>query len=336
MSPNERGSASLLGAAVLMPLFFVLLTVGVETSRYFGARDSLLALLDREMATSLRLNDTREQAEERVRQGIAALEFQLANLSVRVERNGSILEGVIRGVYQAPIGSLAARLTGGTVEGIPLAISSRVRRPRASALIVLERAIEAGVNPCDADGLRARAQAVSRLGARLREEGVAPIEIAVFPGTAQELDLLHEGDDLSRCPVTDSSVGRVESIQGVSRRFVPGPLPLAEHAARIFLHVSEHNDAERRSLVMISSSHNSNVDVFSITAALVERDAEMRGMSVRSVGILVEHTPNEVSNVALGSRGRSSLIRISDEELRSPSFEVALLRHVQGHTVIAR
>jgi hypothetical protein len=87
---------------------------------------------------------------------------------------------------------------------------------------------------------------------------------------------------------------------------------------------------------MISSSHNSNVDVFSITAALVERDAEMRGMSVRSVGILVEHTPNEVSNVALGSRGRSSLIRISDEELRSPSFEVALLRHVQGHTVIAR
>ncbi len=335
MSPNERGSASLL-CAVLMPLFFVLLTVGVETSRYFGARESLLALLDREMATSLRLNDTREQAEERLREGVTALEFQLADLNVRIERQGSMLEGVVRGVYQVPIGSLAARLTGGTPDGIPLAVSSRVRRPRAAALIVLDRSIEAGANPCDEDGLKARTQAVSRLGARLREEGMSRIEIAVFPGTAQELDRLHEGDDLPRCPVTDTSLGRVESIQGVSRRYVPEPLTLAEHAARLFLHASEGNGAERRSLVMIASTYDSNVDVFSTTAALVERDAEMRGTSVRSVGILVDQSPNEVSNVAFGSRGRSSLLRISDEELQSPSFEVALLRHIQGHTVVAR
>lgn len=336
MSPNERGSASLLGAVVIMPLFFVLLTVGIETSRYFGARESLLAVLDREMTTSLRLNDTEEQAEERLLERVATLGFQLADLSVQIKRQGPILEGGVRGVYPVPIGSLAARLTGGTPEGIPLAVWSRVRRPRASALIVLNRSIEAGTNPCDADGLRARTQAVSRLGGRLREEGMTQIDIAVFPGTAQELDLVYEGDDIPRCAVTDTSLGRVESIQGVSRRYVPEPLTLAEHAARLFLNASEGNGAERRSLVMIASTHNFYADVFLATAALAERDADMQGTSVRIVGILVDESPNEVSNVALGSRGRSSLLRISDEELRSPSFEGALIRHVQGHTMIAR
>lgn len=336
MLPNERGSASLLCAVVLMPLFFVLLTVGVETSRYFGMRESLLAHLDREMATSLRLNDTEERAEERLRERVAALGFQLAELSVQIKRQGPILEGAVRGVYQAPMGALAARLTGGPPEGIFLAVSSRVRRPRASALIVLDRSIDAGANPCDADELKARTQAVSRLGARLREEGMAQIDIAVFPGATQELELLHEGDDLPRCPVTDSSLGRVESIQGLSRRDVPQPLTFAHQTTRLFLNASEGNAVERRTLILVTSTHGSNVDVFSTTAALVEREADLRGTSARNVGILVDQSPKEVSNVALGSRGRSSLIWISDEELRSPSFETALIRHIQGHTMVAR
>jgi hypothetical protein len=336
MTPNERGSASLFGAVVLMPLFFVLLTVGVETSRYFGARELLLAHLDTEMATSLRLNDTEERAEERLRERVTDLGYQLADLSVGIKRQGSVLEGVVRGTYQAPLGSLAAWLTGGTPEGIPLVVYSRIRRPRASALIVLDRSIEAGANPCDSDGLRARTQAVSRLGKRLRDEGMARIEIAVFPGTAQELDILYEGDDLPRCPATDFSLGRVESVQGVSYRYLSEPLTFAHQIARQLLNASEVNVVERRTLIMVASNHSSNVDLFSNTAALVERDAGTQGSSVRSVGILVDQSPDEVSNVAVGSRGRSSLLRISDEELRSSSFEVALLRHVQGHTVVAR
>jgi hypothetical protein len=165
---------------------------------------------------------------------------------------------------------------------------------------------------------------------------MARIEIAVFPGTALELDILHEGDDLPRCPATDSSLSRVESIQGVSGSYVPEPLTFAHQIARRLLNASEVNVVERRTLIMVASNHGSNVDLFSSTAALVERDAERQGTSVRSVGILVDPSPDEVSNVAVGSRGRSSLLRISDEELRSSSFEVALLRHVQGHTVVAR
>ena len=336
MTPNERGSASLFGAVVLIPLFFVLLTVGVETSRYFGARESLLAHLDKEMTTSLRLNDTEQRAEERLRGRVTDLGYQLADLSVQIKQQGPVLEGVVRGAYQVPIGSLAAWLTGGASEGIPLVVSSRVRRPRASALIVLDRSIEAGANPCDSDGLRARTQAVSRLGKRLRDEGMARIEIAVFPGTAQELDILYEGDDLPRCPATDSSLGRVESIQGMSRRYLPESLTFAHQIARLLLNASEVNVVERRTLIMVASNHSSNVDLFSNTAALVERNTGTQGTSVRSVGILVDQSPDEVSNVAVGSRGRSSLLRMSDEELRSSSFEVALLRHVQGHTVVAR
>jgi hypothetical protein len=336
MSANERGSASLLGAVVLMPLFFVLLTVGFETSRYFGARESLLRQLDKEMSTSLRLNDTAEQAEQRLRQRIATPGFQVANLNVRIERQGSLIDGVVRGTYQVPLGALAARLTGGRSEGIPLVVSSRVRRPRASALFVLDRSIEAGANPCDSEGLKARTQAVSRVARRLVDEGIGHIEIAVFPGASQELEILHEGDGLPRCPVTDSSLHEVESIQGVPGSYLPEPLTFADDVARLFLKGSEGNAPERRALLMIASAHGSNVDLFLTTLARVERDAAMQGTSVRGVGILVERSPDEVSNVPVGLRGRSSVLRISHEELRASSFEAALIRHSQGHTVVAR
>jgi hypothetical protein len=122
----------------------------------------------------------------------------------------------------------------------------------------------------------------------------------------------------------------------VSRPYAPEPLNFADQTTRLLLNVSEGNGVERGTLIMVTSTHGSNVDVFSTTAALVERDADMRGASVRNVGILVDQSSTEVSNVALGSRGRSSLLRISDEELRSPAFEFALIRHMQGHTMGAR
>ena len=333
---HERGSASLLFAVVVVPLLLLFMSVGIEVSQFLGMREEVLEDLDAEMLAALRSRDGKEQIAERVRGRLDRLRPYMTVEEVGVTVRGPSVEGRVRGRYRGPLIEVASHLAGRAVEGIPLEVLSSARRPRSAALLVLDRTVPEGADPCGDPGLIARALVVSRIAEQLTEAGVATVRLAVFPGVDGEIDILREGDRVSRCPGNSLSQFAVQRVEGTAQHALPDSLTAAHQTVEGALALSSFESLERRTVIMVGTLTDRAKDFMTTALSLLESEAVRQRLVMDGVGIAVGGSDEDDLFTSRSPSGRSVLFQIAHRDLQASTLMTVLSRHTQGQGVIAR
>jgi hypothetical protein len=320
----------------VLPLILILLSVGIEVSQFFGMREEVLERLDNEMVAALRTGDTDAQVLTNLRGRLHTLRPHLMVEEATIQRSGGLVEGIARARYRGPLLELVGQLTGGAVTGAPMEVVSRARRPRSALLIILDRSIEMGSESCADKNLATRAEAVAKLVERFRSAGVASVQVGVVPGGIFELELIGEGDHIPRCPSGESSLPRIGSIQGSSRSVSPDPLAVALRIIEIVVGLSDSGQPEQRSVIMVAPHFESSLNLVTTSFALLENEAGRQRVSLQATGVVVDESDQQNFFTVKSPSGRSSYLRVSNEEVTGASFQTALVQQARGRAVIAR
>lgn len=334
--PEQRGSASLLFAVVVLPFLIILLVVGIEAAHFFCAREEILERLDFEVLASLRAGGDGARAAAQVRDRLNSLRPYVMVDDVRVTRQGGSSGGIVRARYKGPLLEIAANLVGSAAVDIPMEVTSSARRPHGAAFLLLDRTVLEGADPCADSTLLARAEAVQALGERLRSEGIESILVGVTPGTRGEIAIIGEEDGVERCSGSDGSIFDLRTIQGTPQSEIPDSLALASRIVEVVTSQTGEPAPETRS-VMMFAPRLARTDAYMTDAfALLESEAARERVSLRVIGLSVAE-PDSVDSFSVASAsGLGAYLNVSVGELQGASLRTALLHHVQGRSVIAR
>jgi hypothetical protein len=333
---HERGSASLLFAVVVVPLLLLFMSVGIEVSQFLGMREEVLEYLDAEMLAALRSRDGKEQIAERVRGRLDRLRPYMTVEEVGVTVRGPSVEGRVRGRYRGPLIQVASHLAGRAGEGIPLEVLSFARRPRSAALLVLDRTVPEGAEPCGDSGLIGRALVISKIAEQLTEAGVATVRLAVLPGVDGAVDVLKEGDRVPRCPGNSLSQFAVQRVEGTAQDALPDSLTVALQTVEGALALSSSESLERRTVIMVGTLPDRAKDFMTTALSLLENEASRQRLVMDGIGIAVGGSDEDDLFTSRSPSGRSVLFQITDRDLQASTLMTVLSRHTQGQGVIAR
>jgi hypothetical protein len=333
---SQRGSASLLLAVFVLPVMLVLLSIGIEVSGFFGAREEVLEHLDAEMLAGLRTDEPGDAIAATIRGRLRALRPYVAVEDVRVDRRGASIEGRVRGHYRGPLLDLASQLVGVAPQFTSMEVVSFARRPLSAVLLVLDRTVTEGSDPCRDPGLSARAEAIAQSVDRLRKAGVATVRIAVFPGADSDVEVLGDDDSVPRCPVGDSSRENARYVQGAMTGALPSPLGAAVGIVERVMSLSTTAPIEQRAVIIVSKGVGGGAEVMTTTLSLLEQEGARQGVSIHGVGIGVTESEGEGAWTVRSASGRSSYLQVSAADAQAATFVTALVHHTQGRVVIAR
>lgn len=218
-----RGMVTVLFAAIILPLIFIMLTVTVEFSHFFGIRDELQRVLDREAHDALVRGSTEEEVVQAVQQRMRNVTGMAAITNVQHFRDPARSIVQARAEYRGAFFQFIQDYTGQDRTVLPIVLRSQVRIRTAASLVLIDRAVTATADPCNEQGLRAIGQFVDRLaeswigiaGARVTV-GVTPGQTEVVPGLVQPVELLagDAGDAVPRCGAAAGSLFNVSGIRG--------------------------------------------------------------------------------------------------------------------------
>ncbi len=211
---RSRGMITILCVTIVLPLILIMLTITVELAHFFGVRDELQRVLDREAHDALARGSTEEDVIQAVQQRMHNIAGMSALTSVRHLRlpARSIVEA--RAEYSGAFFQLIQDLTGQQRSFLPIWVQAQVRIQSAAALMIVDRSVTSGVDPCNDQGLRAMTQFVDRLTEAWIDIADARVAVGVFPGATQiapgvvapvELIAAKAEDPLPRCRVPDTS-----------------------------------------------------------------------------------------------------------------------------------
>ncbi len=219
-----RGMVTVLFAAIVLPLIFIMLTVTVEFAHFFGIRDELQRVIDREAHDALVRGSTEEEVVQAVQQRMRNVTGMAALTSVRHVRSPARSMVEARAEYRGAFFQFIQDFTGQERSILPIWLQAQVRIQSAASLIIVDRGVSAGVNPCTDQGLRAMTQFVDRLTESWMEVAEARVAVGVFPGATQiapgvvapvELLARDAQDPLPRCRAADTSTSfDVSAIRG--------------------------------------------------------------------------------------------------------------------------
>lgn len=205
---RSRGLTTLLVTAVLLPLMFVMLTVTIEFAHFFGIRDELQRVLDRQAHEALVRGLDEEEVAEAVRQRMRNVSGLARITDVRHFRSQARSLVEARAEYGGAFFQFVEDFTGRDRTVLPIALQSQVRIQSAASLILVDRAVPEGANTCNDPGLEAIAGFVDRLteswvvgaGARVAV-GVTPGVTPISPDVIAPVELLAQdaSDPVPRC-----------------------------------------------------------------------------------------------------------------------------------------
>ncbi len=221
---GERGLVTVLFAAIVLPLIFIMLTITVELAHFFGVRDELQRVLDREAHDALVRGSTEEDVVQAVRQRMRNVTGMAALTSVRQMRSPARSMVEARAEYRGAFFQFVQDFTGQNRTILPILLRSQVRIQSAAALVIVDRGVPSGVDPCADQGLRAMTQFVDRLTESWMEVAQARVAVGVFPGATQitpgvvapvELLASDARDALPRCRGADTSTSfDLQAVRG--------------------------------------------------------------------------------------------------------------------------
>lgn len=338
MSANSRGSASIIFMVVVLPFLAILAMVGIEMTQFFGMREEVRRILDAEAKQSLGRPYPSDYVARRITSSLESLQPYVVVDSVRADTSAHQGEVVVTGTFNGALSKFVGLLLRQEVVGIPFRISSGVRRAKTLGLIVLDRTIGEGEEPCDGENLSARASMVSRIARDLEGSGVGQLAIGVTPGVVSEIDLLAPNDDLPRCGGARSGYLGVESIEGATAGTFSDPIAVAYRATQLLLSAKGSGSVEQRAIVMVVPPALARSEAVPATFSLLEHEATRQSAKITEVGIVVGGARGEVFFETRSGveSGRAKYLNVSEDEAKGDSLRVALVQHIQGHTFIAR
>lgn len=218
-----RGMVTVLFAAIVLPLIFIMLTVTVEFAHFFGIRDELQRVLDREAHDALVRGSTTEEVVQAVQQRMRNVTGMAAVTNVQHFRDPARSVVQARAEYRGAFFQFIQDYTGQDRTVLPIVLQSQVRIRTAASLVLIDRAVSAAADPCNDQGLRAVGQFVDRLteswigiaGARVAV-GVTPGQTEIVPGVVQPVELLSSdgSDALPRCGPTAGTPFNAAGLRG--------------------------------------------------------------------------------------------------------------------------
>jgi len=254
------GMITLVFAAVVLPLVFIMLTVTVEFAHFFGIREELQSVLDREAHDALVRGLAESQVQESVRSRMANIGGIAALSGVQFYRGASsgVLEA--QAEYRGAFFQLIQDLTGSKRSVLPIALRSQVRIQPAATLILVDRAIPGGSDPCNEQGFKALASFADRLSLAWSERAKAHVSVGVIPGAKNltstvtapvELLTTDSSDAVPRCgrPNWDNGFD-LSSVRG-SFAMSADPLSAAYSIQDLASSELSQMDSEVRSLVIL-------------------------------------------------------------------------------------
>ena len=242
----SRGMVSILFVAVVLPLTLMFLTVTVELSHFFGIRDELQKIVDREAYASLARGASEAEIKTGISERMRGISGMASITQVRVQGDRDRKFVGVSAQYSGAFFQLTQRLFGIDQEALPIAASSQVRLQSSAALVVFDRQIVDPIESCSSDDLGAIGSFVNRLSAVWQRTNSISLSVGVIPGSSQIVNLVNspEQDGLQRC----SNANGVGAIAGAMD---PGHAPMDQALAIADLAINQLIQAAVESRVLV-------------------------------------------------------------------------------------
>ncbi len=256
----QRGMVSLLFVLALLPVLLVMVAVTLEFSHLVGVRDHIQRALDDEAFEALAYRRLATEVETRVRKRLtdrSRVSFSMVGLrAVKVATNQSSAEVYANLDYTGTFLSFIENIVGKKSHVVELSAESRARRQRAGVLLLLDRTVVPGVDPCTAQEFDARAMFVDSVVETLRASSDTAVKVAVFPGARGITELLTTDirDGVERCrPHNDELVYDVRGVAARSATRID-PFEMSLEFAQVVSDELLANPFEYRAVVIVLSA----------------------------------------------------------------------------------
>ncbi len=227
---KDSGVATLLFTALILPLSAVMLTVTVDFARFFSVRDELQRVLDSEVHEALVSDLSQEQIDRDIRTRMSNVAGMADISSLTFTRDNARGAIAARARYSGPFFQFVEGLTGEAASSLPIFVRSQARIQSATSLIILDRTIDAGANPCADAGWRSVVEFISRLNLNWSERVGSSNTIAVAPGVNDAVQIVSNQsiDELARCSGLGGSESAIDLLSvEASRQGAIDPIDLA-------------------------------------------------------------------------------------------------------------
>jgi hypothetical protein len=217
-APAEAGSVSILFMVMVLPFLCALLTLTIDLSHYFGIRDEVQRVIDREAHDALVAGKAPGEVERslraRLRNGHGLASISSVHMSPSQGANAILVTGEYRGAFS----ELAQRLYGKIPTALTFAARAQVRIQRSAALVILDRSLVAPGRECDDDMLQAMGLFADRLADSWASLAGTSVTLAVSPGVREAIEEASPRgiDQVPRCAFRSlSGRGDLGVVRGV-------------------------------------------------------------------------------------------------------------------------
>jgi hypothetical protein len=278
---------SLLFLLALIPVLLVMLAVTLEFSHLVGVRDDLQNIVDEEGYDALSYRRSSAEVEARLRGRLAQQpdvsfsRVQVASATSTVNPAGARVSASLN--YKGTFLSFLENFMGRESQVVELAATTRMRRQRGGALLVLDRSVLATADPCAEVALEARASFIDRVAGAVAANPDNVVKVGVFPGVVEDVELLSLGGDdgIDRCrPIISESVYDTSGLR--AHIGMPGnPFDVADDLARLVADELLATPLEYRAVVFVIGVDSYELGYSSYAQQAVSAVAEAAELSLQ-------------------------------------------------------
>lgn len=187
VSTQERGAATILLVAVLLPLFFLLLTVTVEMNSFLAQRQLAQEILDLMGRQLLRTPQTREEVSRAIKIRLKKHEafVSLQGISTTRTPTRATVQGEFS--YLTTFAGLFPSMQGVEQLKIPFQITTRISRVPYDVILLLDRSIQSSEDECRSPVLTVSNTFSSALYASAEKNGTSSIIAGVLDPVSSEV-----------------------------------------------------------------------------------------------------------------------------------------------------
>jgi hypothetical protein len=332
---------SLLFVAILLPLVLVMFTVTIEFANFFGVRDELQRVVDREAHDALVRGRTAQQVERFLRNRVRNVAGMANVTEVTMDRAPAQVSLSATAEFQGPFFQFIQRFTGREETVMAMRLDSQVRILPAATLIVFDRGVTGVAVECSDPKLQAITSFVDRLADTWSAVGNAEVTVAVTPGDGEPLRQVSPlaDDFLPRCrrrsagPLVDASAIRGSAVPLGYSAYSFG-LEVVELASTTVL----NRPVFKRTIVLVVDKNRYDLSYSSILFSLLREATQASGVSVDLYTAAVVDTDTfDLRPVESGINGGAFReVGVFSSQLNETGLLSALTRSVTDYVVLER
>ena len=257
------GVATLIFIAIILPFMAVMLSVTADFARFFSIRDELQRVTDGEVFEALARGLSAQEVENNIRARMRNVDGMIELSQVFHARSKA--RGVVGASanYSGLFFQFVQDLLGRERTTLPIAVRSTARIQAASTLVIIDRTVDIGANPCDDLGLQSVGSFIERVIANWGSIANAKSIVGVAPGISEALEIVSDSgaDEIPRCnQMTGGGDSGLLNFRGVQGGLID-PLDLAFAARDVASTELFSQVSEVRSIILVLRRPNYDLGV---------------------------------------------------------------------------